>query len=142
MHVPAIGPHLSRINFFFFSFKHYIAVCLIEFKMICCKDSKGSAQALVSSENRMKQTWSNIEQLKKKQTADKSESEIKNTPEKKIIVEKKQQIFLVIKFVLVEEATHRKHLPSNKGNFAGVKTEVNHTALSSNKSATVTSLSF
>lgn len=142
MHVPAIGPYLSRINFNFLSFKHYTAVCLIEFKMICCKDSKGSAQVLVSSENRMKQTWSNIEQLKKKQTADKSESEIKNTPEKKIIVEKKQQIFLVIKFVLVEEETHRKHLPSNKGNFAGVKTEVNHTALSSNKSATVTSLSF
>ena len=110
--------------------------------MMCCKDSKGPAQVLVSSENRMKQTWSNIEQLKKKQKADKSESEIKKTPENKLIVEKKQQIFLVIKFVLVEEATHRKHLPSNKGNFAGVKTEVHHTALSSNKSATVTSLSF
>lgn len=115
---------------------------LIEFKMICCRDSKGSAQALVSSENRMKQTWSNMDQLKNKRTAHKSETEIKKPQKNKFIVEKKQQIFLVIKFVLVEEATHRKHLPSNKGNFAGVKTEVHHTALSSNKSATVTSLSF
>ena len=62
--------------------------------MICCKDSKGSAQALVSSENRMKQTWSNIEQLKKKQTADKSESEIKNTPEKKSSWKKSNKFFL------------------------------------------------
>ena len=69
--------------------------------MICCKDSKGSAQALVSSENRMKQTWSNMDQLKNKRTANKSEAEIKKTQKNKFIVEKKQQIFLVIKFVLV-----------------------------------------
>lgn len=62
--------------------------------MICCKDSKGSAQVLVSSENRMKQTWSNIEQLKKKQAADKSESEIKKTPEKNSSWKKSNKSFL------------------------------------------------
>ena len=42
-----------------------------------------------------------MDQLKNKRTANKSEAEIKKTQKNKFIVEKKQQIFLVIKFVLV-----------------------------------------
>lgn len=55
----------------------------------------------------------------------------------------KQQVFLVKNSIFIEkEETSMKHLLYNEGNLEGVKTEVWGTALSSNKTATVSNLSF